>query len=155
MISDFKGAEINYPTVYQQAYVVFKAVKHSRSYLLKSKTKVIVPYPIVRNLLVQKALGEKRENWMNSLQEYDLEITPAEIVRGQGLCKLVADSVEEQESQINTSTVNQHDEKQISYAQTTTNSWYDNIEFYLTHGFSPHNFDPKHRRALRLKSASF
>jgi hypothetical protein len=24
-----------------------------------------------------------------SLQEYDLEITPAQIVRGQGLCKLV------------------------------------------------------------------
>jgi hypothetical protein len=26
---------------------------------------------------------------MTSLQEYDLEITPAQIVRGQGLCKLV------------------------------------------------------------------
>ena len=38
---------------------------------------------------------------MTSLQEYDLKITLAQIVRGQGLCKLVADSVEEQHSQIN------------------------------------------------------
>jgi hypothetical protein len=91
----------------------------------------------------------------DSLQEYDLEITPAQIVRGQGLCKLVVDSVEEQESQINTSTVNQHNEKQISCAQATANSWYENIRFYLTHGSSPHNLDPKNRRALRLKYASF
>jgi hypothetical protein len=59
MSSAFKGEEINYPTVDQQAYTVFKAVKKIRSYLLKSRTKVIVPYPVVRNLLVQKELGEK------------------------------------------------------------------------------------------------
>ena len=86
-------------------------MKHFQSYLLKSRTKVVVPYPTMRNLLVQKELGEKRENWMTSLQKYDLEITLSQIVRGQGMCKLVVDSVEEQESQINTSTVNQHNEK--------------------------------------------
>jgi hypothetical protein len=62
-------------------------------------------------MLVQKELGEKRENWMTSLQEYDIEITPAQIVRVQGLCKLVVDSIKELEGQINTSTVNQHNEK--------------------------------------------
>jgi hypothetical protein len=49
---------------------------------LKSRTKVIVPYPAVRKLLVQKEMGEKRENWMMSLQEYELKINPAHIVRG-------------------------------------------------------------------------
>ena len=62
--SAFKGAELNYTTIDQQAYAVFKAVKHFWSYLLKSRTKFIVPYPVVRNLLVQKESGEKRENWM-------------------------------------------------------------------------------------------
>jgi hypothetical protein len=76
MRSAFKGAELNYPAVDRQAYVVFKAVKNFRSYLLKSRTKIIVPYPAVRNLLVQKELGEKRANWVTSLQEFDLEITP-------------------------------------------------------------------------------
>jgi hypothetical protein len=78
----------------QQEYIVFKEVKHFRSYLLKSRIKVVVPYLVVRNLLVQKELGKKRENWMISLKEYDLEIVPAQIFRGQGLCKLVVDSVE-------------------------------------------------------------
>jgi hypothetical protein len=93
MSSSFKE-ELNYPVVDQQAYVVFKAVKHFRSYLLKSRTKIVVPYPAVRSLLVQKEMGERRENWMTSIQEYDLKIVTAQIVRGQGLCKLVADSVE-------------------------------------------------------------
>jgi len=73
----FKGAKLNYPAVDRQAYAVFKAFTHFRSYLLKSRTKIIVPYPAVRNLLVQKELGEKRANWVTSLQEYDIEITPA------------------------------------------------------------------------------
>jgi hypothetical protein len=84
MRSAFKGTEINYPMVYQQAYAIFKALKHFQSYLLKSRTKVIVPYLAVRNLLVQKELGEKRANWVTSLKEYDIEITPVQIVRGQG-----------------------------------------------------------------------
>ena len=41
------GVEMNYPEVDKQAFVVFKSVKHFRPYLLKSHTKVIVPYSIV------------------------------------------------------------------------------------------------------------
>jgi hypothetical protein len=67
----------------------------------------------------------------------------------------VVDSVEEQESQVNTSTVNQHNEKQINCAQPTPNSWYDKIRFYLTHGSSPCNIDPQNIRELRLKSSFF
>ena len=59
MSSAFKGADLNYPAVDQHAYTIFKEVKHFRSYLLKSRIKVIVPYPAVRNLLVQEELGEK------------------------------------------------------------------------------------------------
>ncbi len=55
--SAFTGVELNYPEVDKQAYAVFKAVKHFRPYLLKSKTNVIVPFPAVRNLLIQKDLG--------------------------------------------------------------------------------------------------
>ena len=57
-------------------------------YLLKSRTKVIVPYVAIRIVLVKKELGEKRDHWMTSLQEYDLEIKTVKIVRGQGLCEL-------------------------------------------------------------------
>ena len=71
---------------------MFKAVKHFRPYLLKLKTKVIVPFSAVKNLLVQKDLGEKRAHWMASLQEYDLEIKPSQVIHGLGLCKLETES---------------------------------------------------------------
>jgi len=65
----------------------------------------------------------------------------------------MANSIEKSESQINTSTENQH--KEISCMQTVPNYWYENIRFYLLHGSGPHNIDPKNRRELRLKSESF
>ena len=48
-----------------------------------------------------------------------------------------------------------HDQNQICSAQNLTSPWYDDNKFCLIHGSSPHHLDPKKRRALRLKSASF
>ena len=76
----------------KQAYAVFKTIKYFRPFLLKTHTKIIVPFPTVRNILVQKDVGEKRANWVNALQEYDVEIKPANIVRGQGFCKILAEA---------------------------------------------------------------
>eukprot|EP00253_Pinus_taeda_P018096 PITA_18096 len=66
--SNLQGAELNYSDVEKHAYVIFKAIKYFRPFLLKAHTKVIVPF----------------------LAEYDLEIKPASIVRGQGFCKMLA-----------------------------------------------------------------
>jgi len=41
---------------------------------------------------MQRELGEKRENWLTTLQEYDIEITPAKIVRGQGFCRMLVEA---------------------------------------------------------------
>ena len=91
MSTGLQGAELNYPTLEQQAYAVLKMVKQFRPYILKNRTKVIVPHPTVRSLFVQKELGERRGNWVTALQEYDLEFKPASIVKGQGLCKLMTE----------------------------------------------------------------
>eukprot|EP00253_Pinus_taeda_P023419 PITA_23419 len=88
--SNLQGAQLNYSDVEKQAYAVFEAIKYFRPFLLKTHTKVIVLFPVVRNLLRQKYAGEKRANWITALQEYDLEIKPESIVRGQGFCKMLA-----------------------------------------------------------------
>eukprot|EP00253_Pinus_taeda_P006896 PITA_06896 len=88
--SNLQGAELNYSDVEKQTYVVFKAIKYFRPFLLKTHTKLIVSFPVVRKLLVQKDVGEKRANWLTALQEYDIEIKPASIVKGQGFCKMLA-----------------------------------------------------------------
>jgi hypothetical protein len=43
MSTNLQGVELNYPAIDKQAYAVYKAVKHFRSYILKNHTKVIVP----------------------------------------------------------------------------------------------------------------
>eukprot|EP00253_Pinus_taeda_P005513 PITA_05513 len=85
--SNLQGVELNYSEVEKKAFVVYKVVKHYRPFLLKAHTKVIVPFSAVRQLLIQRELGEKMANWVTALQEYDLEIKPAKIVRGQGFCR--------------------------------------------------------------------
>jgi hypothetical protein len=143
MIFGLQGEELDYPEVDKQAYVVFKVVKHFRPYLIKSKTKVIVPYPTVRNLLVQKDLGEKRANWITTLQEYDLEIKPAKIVKGQGLCKLAVESTHEKAEEDELYQDQNLFEREICYIPVTSDQWYYEMKYYLTHGTTPHYLDPK------------
>jgi hypothetical protein len=89
------------------------------------------------------------------LQEYDIEITPAQIVRGQGLCKLVVDSAVGQQEENDMLNPGQLYQNQIYCAQNPVSPWYDNIKFCLEHGSAPHHLDPTKRRELRLKYASF
>ena len=77
-----------YPYCFSRSKAIFKVVKHFHPYLLRSHTKVIVPHTPVRALLIQKEPGDRRGNWLTTLQELDLEIKLAKFVKGQRLCKL-------------------------------------------------------------------
>ena len=68
MSTSLHGTELNYPAIDKQAYKVIKVVKHFRPYILKNRTKVIVPHPAVQTLFVQKELGERRGNQVTTLQ---------------------------------------------------------------------------------------
>ena len=91
---------------------------------------------------------------MTVLQEYDLEINPAKIMKGQGLFLLVSQSNDleqeqqwEQEEDISVDIV-----KVIS---TPTSKRYDDIRFYHTHGYAPITLYLRRHRDLRLKNAPY
>ena len=149
MSTGLQGAELNYPSVDKQAYAMFKAVKQFRPYILKNRTKVIVPHPAVRSLFVQKELGERRGNWVTALQEYDLEFKLASIVKGQGLCKLMTVSKDNEEN-------DWEDEAELHLMDvcplfTAPDSWYRDLVHYLQEGLLTEHWNSKQRRALRLK----
>jgi len=148
--SNFQGAELNYSEVEKQAFAVYKAIKHYRPFLLKAHTKVIVPFSAVRQLLIQRELGEKRANWVTALQEYDLEIKPAKIVRGQGFCRLLAGA-----SNIPESGDTEHMEEINQISITNSESQYADLIFYLKNGYAPPNLSYKNKRAIRLKAKNF
>ena len=62
-----QGAELKYSEVEKQDFFVFKSIKHFRQILLKTHTKVIIPFFVVIQLLVQREVGEKRANWVIAL----------------------------------------------------------------------------------------
>eukprot|EP00253_Pinus_taeda_P014621 PITA_14621 len=148
--SNLQGTELNYSEVEKQAFVVFKAIKHFRPFLLKAHTKVIVPFSAVRQLQVQRELGEKRENWVTALQEYDLDIRPTKIVKGQGFCKLLAGASNIQEHE---GTKNIEEIKEISIINPE--SQYAYLIFSLKNGYAPSNLSYKNKRAIRLKAKNF
>ena len=52
MRTGLQGVELNYPVLDKQTYAMFKVIKQFRPYILRSRTKVIVPHPVVRSLFV-------------------------------------------------------------------------------------------------------
>eukprot|EP00253_Pinus_taeda_P022345 PITA_22345 len=131
-------------------FALDQAVKHYRPFLLKAHTKVIVPFSSVRQLLIQRELGEKRANWVTALQEYDIEIKPAKIVRGQGFCRLLAGASDIPES-------SDTDQPEIinKVSATDSESQYADLIFYLKNGYAPPNLSYKSKRAIRLKAKNF
>ena len=148
--SNLQEAELNYSDVEKKAFAVFKSIKHSRPFLLKTHTKIIVPFSAVRQLLIQKEVGEKRANWVTTLQEYDIDIKPANIVRGQGFCILLAGAHNILEHQDPTNIVQAN---QISV--TDSESQYADLIYYLKNGYAPSNLSYKRKRALRLKAIKY
>lgn len=74
----------------KKCFHCFQINKAFQTLFLKTHTQVVVPFSVVRNLLIQRDIGEKRENWVTTLQEYDIEIGLAKIVKCQGFCRMLA-----------------------------------------------------------------
>ena len=69
-----------------------KALKDFQVYILHSHILAYVPNAAVKDVLVQTDPEGRRGKWIAALLEYDVEIKPTKLVKGQGLAKLMAES---------------------------------------------------------------
>ena len=150
-----QGVELNYPAIYKQAFTVLRVAKHFWPYLLRLHAKIIVPHSAFRYLLILKVPRDRRGNWLTSLQEYDLEINPTKLVKGQGLCKLVVEDLDSQEEEEGWENEVDMMQREVLYIPASTNSWYNDLKYYLTHGRSPCHLDAWKRQALKLKYSRY
>ena len=86
-----RDSELKYSTMEKQAYALVKALKLFRIYVLHSKIMVYVPNIIVKEMLVKPDSERKRVIWIAKIMEYDVDINPTKLVKGQGLAKLLAE----------------------------------------------------------------
>ena len=69
-----------------------KALKFFRIYVLHSKVIAYVPNAAIKDVLTQPNNEGKRGKWIAKIMEYDVDIRPTKLVKGQGLAKLLAES---------------------------------------------------------------
>jgi hypothetical protein len=87
-----RDAPLRYDIMEKQAYALVKSLKEFRTYILHSHVIACVPNSSVKDILTQPDPEGRRGKWIAAMLEYDLEIKPTKLIKGQGLAKLMAQS---------------------------------------------------------------
>jgi hypothetical protein len=134
-----------------------KSLKDFRVYLLHSKVTAYVPSASVKDILVQPDVDGKKGRWIAKILEFDLEIKPTKLVKGQGLAKLLVESNCEAlgVSFINTRLRSQQDELPSPCPQDglllAEYAWYRDILYFLKELKPPDGMGKRKAMALKLK----
>jgi hypothetical protein len=135
-----RDAELKYDILEKKAYVMVKELKAFKAYILHPKVIAYVPTTTVKEILIQPDNDGRRGKWLDKIQEYDLEIKPTKLVKGQGLAKLFV------ESNLKSLGINHFDSKnplpdieeiddQVPTTQVddklSSSPWYNNVVSYL------------------------
>jgi hypothetical protein len=76
----------------KKAYDLVKDLKYFRVYVLHSKVIAYVPSTSLKEILIQVDIDKRRSKWISKILEFDLEIKPTKLVKGQGLARLLPES---------------------------------------------------------------
>ena len=61
-------------------------------YILQSHITAFVPTAAVKYIIFQGDIEGKRGKWIAKIQEYELDIHPTKLIKGQGLAKILSES---------------------------------------------------------------
>jgi hypothetical protein len=92
---------------------------------------------------------------MGVVKEFDLDIKPSKLVKGQGLCKLAAKTQDRINEDLGWENGLGLWCSEALYIPLGQESWYGKLFYLLHHGTCVENLNPKERRALRLKSTQY
>jgi hypothetical protein len=84
-----RDAELRYDPIEKQAYALIKDLKSFRIYILHSKVIAYVPSSSVKDVLTQPDIDGKKARWIEKMIEFNIEVKPTKLVKGQGLAKLL------------------------------------------------------------------
>eukprot|EP00253_Pinus_taeda_P006823 PITA_06823 len=125
------NTKLKYNILEKQAYALVKAIKDFRIYVLHSHILAYVPSAVIKDILTQADPDGKRGKWIAKLLEYDIEIRPTKLEKGQGLEKLPTQS------------------------NLDCSEWYRDVAFVLQHNRAPDNLSKSKARFTKLKSLRY
>lgn len=149
-----RDAPLKYQIMEKQAYALVKAIKDFRFYILYSHVMAYVLNAVVKEILTQEGIEGKRGKWIANILEYDIEIKPTKIIKGQGLAKLMT------ETNFQALDINELDNEEEMVTpqinQTFLQSpWYADICFVLLNLQAPPGLSRTKKRFLKMKASKF
>eukprot|EP00253_Pinus_taeda_P005377 PITA_05377 len=149
-----RDAPIKYQIMEKQAYALVKAIKDFRIYILYSHIIAYVPSPIVKYILTQENLEGRRGKWIANILEFDIEIKPTKLIKGQGLAKLMS------ETNFQALDINQLDSEpelatpkiNVAFEQSP---WHSDIYYVLQNLCAPPGLSRTKCRFLKMKALKF
>jgi len=152
-----RDATLKYNIMEKQALVLVKAIKDFRVYILHSHIIAYVTNSVVKDILTQNGPEGKIGKWIATILEYDIEIKPHKLIKGQCLAKIMAKS-NCQVLDINfIGALDNHEEMttpQISELFTDS-PWYADIIFVLLNLQAPPSLTRTKGRFLKMKSLRY
>ena len=138
----------------KQAYALVKALKFFRIYVLHSKILAYVPSSAVKEILGQPDSEGKRGRWIAKVMEYDVDIKPTKLVKGQGLAKLLTES---NCQVLNLHLMAEHSEQDMQqvYSRYGESDWYKDIVYFLLYLQCPLELNRNECRSLKLKAMKY
>ena len=125
---------------------------------MHSHSIVFVPSATIKDILTQAGPDGRRAKWISTLLEYDIEIKPTKLVKGQGLAKLMSQSNYEALGvnffELCTYIIAQEEEGKV-HLDFLASPWYKNIVHVLQNLQAPPKLSKTQARFVKLKSAMF
>ena len=109
---------------------------------------------MVKDILTQEGIEGKRGKWIANILEYDIEIKPTKLIKGQGLAKLMT------ETNFQALDINELDnEQEMATPQINQaflqSPWYTDICFVLLNLQAPPGLSRTKKRFLKMKASKF
>jgi hypothetical protein len=120
-----RDSKLNYSITEKQVYALVKSLKHFRNYVGYNKIKAYVPYPAMKDVLSQQDCMRTRGKWVSKIQDYDLEIKPTKIIKGQGLAQMLTESNQVAIQMGESEKIN------VMISELEHDKWYSDIIYYL------------------------
>lgn len=76
----------------KQYFALVKSIKDLRFYILYSHVIAYIPNVVVKDILTQDGIEGKQGKWIANILEYDIEMKPTKIIKGQGLAKFMTET---------------------------------------------------------------
>jgi hypothetical protein len=157
----FRDAEMRYNIMGKKGYALVKSLKDFRIYVLHSRIISYVPSSSIKEILIQRDIDGKRRKWIAKLLEFDLEIKPTKLVKGQGLARILSESNCKAlgVKLMNINSENQKNEivdKDLhTILQLAECAWYKDIIYFLQKLRPPDGLEKNKVRDLKLKAMKY